>query len=112
MQSHLLRDLPGVRETEDTSLALLLIDTAGCDVSELDLEEEVSRGNEGEADIVTAHVTALVDAGLNPSDIAVISPYNLQARIFLFIWSIQKRNCTRVAFSNSDNGMMVMSVMM
>ena len=82
VQSHLLRDLTGVRETEDTSLALLLIDTAGCDVSELDLEEEVSRGNEGEADIVTAHVTALVDAGLNPSDVAVISPYNLQARIF------------------------------
>lgn len=34
-------------ESEDTSIPLLLIDTAGCDLNELDLAEEVSKGNEG-----------------------------------------------------------------
>ena len=80
VRRHLLKDLPGVNDTDDTSLPLLLIDTAGCDVYEMQVEEEVSKGNEGEADIVTAHVSALVDAGVCPSDIAVIAPYNLQVK--------------------------------
>lgn len=81
VKSHLLRDLPGVQETDETSLPLLLIDTAGCDVREKEVEDEVSKGNEGEADIVAAHVRALITAGLQPSDIAVIAPYNLQVNI-------------------------------
>ena len=80
VQNHLLKDLPGVENTENTSIPLLFIDTGGCDVVELKLEDEVSKGNEGEADIVTAHVTALVEAGIRPDDIAVISPYNLQVK--------------------------------
>lgn len=32
----------------------------------------------GEVDIVEMHIKALTDAGLNPKDIAVIAPYNLQ----------------------------------
>lgn len=78
VKSHLLKDLPGVQETDETSLPLLLIDTAGCDVREKEVEDEVSKGNEGEADIVAAHVVTLITAGLQPSDIAVIAPYNLQ----------------------------------
>lgn len=78
VKSHLLKDLPGVQETDETSFPLLLIDTAGCDIREKEVEDEVSKGNEGEADIVAAHVTALITAGLPPSDIAVIAPYNLQ----------------------------------
>ena len=78
VKSHLLKDLPGVQETDETSLPLLLIDTAGCDIREKEVEDEVSKGNEGEADIAAAHVTALITAGLPPSDIAVIAPYNLQ----------------------------------
>lgn len=78
VKSHLLKDLPGVQETDETSLPLLLIDTAGCDVREKEVEDEVSKGNEGEADIVAVHVVTLITAGLQPSDIAVIAPYNLQ----------------------------------
>lgn len=78
VNSHLLKDLPGVQETDETSIPLLLIDTAGCDVREKEVEDEVSKGNEGEADIVAAHVMALMTAGLQPNDIAVIAPYNLQ----------------------------------
>lgn len=78
VKNHLLKDLPGVQETDETMHPLLLIDTAGCDVSENEVEDEVSKGNKGEADIVAAHVTALISAGLQPCDIAVIAPYNLQ----------------------------------
>lgn len=41
------RDLPGVSDTEDTSVAVLLIDTAGCELNELDLIDNESKGNEG-----------------------------------------------------------------
>ena len=78
VESHLLKDLAGVQETDETSLPLLLVDTTGCDVMEMEVEDEVSKGNEGEADIVAAHVTALITSGIDPSDIAVIAPYNLQ----------------------------------
>jgi hypothetical protein len=41
------RDLPGVAETDDTRTALLLIDTAGCNLNELDVADNESKGNEG-----------------------------------------------------------------
>lgn len=44
----LFRDLPNVTDTEDTSIALLLIDTAGCNLNELDVASHESKGNEGE----------------------------------------------------------------
>ncbi|XP_045433467.1 DNA-binding protein SMUBP-2 isoform X2 [Pipistrellus kuhlii] len=74
----LLRDLPGVAATEETGLPLLLVDTAGCGLSELEGEEDQSKGNPGEVRLVSLHVQALVDAGVAASDIAVITPYNLQ----------------------------------
>lgn len=43
----LRRDLKGVEENDITLLPLLLIDTVGCGYSELELEEEASKGNEG-----------------------------------------------------------------
>lgn len=41
------RDIEKVEETEETSEPLLLIDTAGCQLYELDVPEEISKGNEG-----------------------------------------------------------------
>jgi len=35
---------------------------------------------QGEAAIAAIHVTQLADAGVSPSEIAVITPYNAQAR--------------------------------
>ncbi|NWT82429.1 SMBP2 protein, partial [Lanius ludovicianus] len=75
---HLLRDLPGVSSTEETSIPLLLIDTAGCGLFELEVEDEQSKGNPGEVQLVGMHVQALVDAGVKARDIAVVAPYNLQ----------------------------------
>ncbi|XP_016068953.1 PREDICTED: DNA-binding protein SMUBP-2 [Miniopterus natalensis] len=75
---HLLRDLPGVAATEETCLPLLLVDTAGCGLSELEGEDDQSKGNPGEVRLVSLHIQALVDAGVQERDIAVITPYNLQ----------------------------------
>ncbi|XP_039091327.1 DNA-binding protein SMUBP-2 [Hyaena hyaena] len=75
---HLLRDLAGVAATEETGLPLLLVDTAGCGLFELEEADDQSKGNPGEVRLVSLHVQALVDAGVRASDIAVITPYNLQ----------------------------------
>ena len=55
---------------------------------ELDTPSEESKGNEGEAEIVLAHVKDLLAAGLREGDIAIIAPYHLQVRrreLFLII---------------------------
>lgn len=79
--AHLLRDLPGVEDNDDTALPLLLIDTAGCGMVELDTPDDESKGNEGEADLVSIHVERLISSGVPASEIAVISPYNLQVEL-------------------------------
>ncbi|XP_054722427.1 DNA-binding protein SMUBP-2-like [Uloborus diversus] len=78
---HLLKDLNNVQDNENTSIPLLLIDTAGCGFYELETEDEESKGNEGEADIVCAHVKSLISSGIQSSDIAIITPYNLQVEL-------------------------------
>ncbi|NWT44032.1 SMBP2 protein, partial [Chroicocephalus maculipennis] len=75
---HLLRDLPGVASTEETTVPLLLIDTAGCGLFELEVEDEQSKGNPGEVQLAALHIQALVEAGVKAQDIAVVAPYNLQ----------------------------------
>ena len=40
-------DLPEIEVDDITTTPLLFIDTAGCDMHELDLAEEISKGNEG-----------------------------------------------------------------
>ncbi|XP_050808765.1 DNA-binding protein SMUBP-2 isoform X1 [Gopherus flavomarginatus] len=75
---HLLKDLPGVASTDETRIPLLLIDTAGCGLFELEVEDEQSKGNQGEVCLVGLHVQALVKASVKAKDIAVIAPYNLQ----------------------------------
>ncbi len=36
-----------MKENDETGIAVLLIDTAGCDLQELDVPEEISKANEG-----------------------------------------------------------------
>ncbi|XP_026783616.3 DNA-binding protein SMUBP-2 [Pangasianodon hypophthalmus] len=78
VEKHLLRDLAGVTHVEETSMPLLLIDTAGCGLNEMEDTDEQSKGNQGEVDIVALHVKTLTEAGVQAKDIAVIAPYNLQ----------------------------------
>lgn len=72
-----LSDLPNI---ENEQPALMLIDTAGCGMDE-GVNAAGSRFNEGEAQIVAQHVKALIEQGLKPEQIAVISPYNGQVEI-------------------------------
>ncbi len=89
VKGRLLKDLPyEVAETEDTVEPVIFFDTQGGDFPEKN-EEEVdkkagkgmmgdSKSNEMEAALVKYHVQSLVDAGVKPEDIAVITPYNAQ----------------------------------
>lgn len=81
VEGHLLKDLPGIACVEETSTPLLLIDTAGCGLSEMEVTDEQSKGNQGEVDLVELHVKCLTEAGLKAKDIAVIAPYNLQVNM-------------------------------
>ncbi|CAG8950378.1 hypothetical protein HYFRA_00006871 [Hymenoscyphus fraxineus] len=94
VKTRLLKDLPyEVQETEDTAEPLIFFDTQGGDFPEKNEEEDVdkkkvgkslmgdSKSNEMEAVLVKQHVENLVDAGVNPEDIAVITPYNAQVAL-------------------------------
>ncbi len=99
VKSHLLKDLPGVNtlHPENTSkmfhdtpctsggpilcslgAPLVLIDTSGCDFFEAKTDDEISKANEGEVALVCIHTEQLIKSGLDPKDIAIITPYNLQ----------------------------------
>lgn len=100
VKGRLLRDLPygGVADTEDTSEPVIFIDTQGGDYPEKNEEEDdedgktkkkatlrsllgESKSNEMEAALVRQHVRKLVDAGVRPEDIAVVTPYNAQVSL-------------------------------
>ena len=85
-----LVDQTGIEDTENTSQAVVFVDTQGGDFPESTPEGDESpllgesKRNEGEARIVQAVVKDLVSAGLPSSNIAVITPYNAQVPPPLF----------------------------
>jgi DNA polymerase alpha-associated DNA helicase A len=95
VKTRLLAGLPyEVEETEDTTEPLIFFDTQGGDFPEKSEEEEMdkkagkgmaseSKSNEMEAALVKEHVKNLVNAGVRPEDIAVVTPYNAQVRNML-----------------------------
>jgi len=76
--THCLHELGGVTETDDSSPPMIHIDTAGCDYEEERDADGDSLANAGEAGLVKTHLLRLFEAGVLPSDIAVITPYNAQ----------------------------------
>lgn len=92
VKARLLRDLEyEVQECEDTTEPVIFIDTQGGDFPEKSEEDDKddprkgkasphseSKSNEMEAALVRQHVGRLVDAGVRPEDIAVVTPYNAQ----------------------------------
>jgi DNA polymerase alpha-associated DNA helicase A len=92
VKARLLTGLPyDVEENEDTIEPLIFFDTQGGDFPEKSEEEDVdkkvkkgiaseSKSNEMEAALVKDHVQNLVNAGVKPEDIAVVTPYNAQVR--------------------------------
>ncbi|KDR77130.1 hypothetical protein GALMADRAFT_66085 [Galerina marginata CBS 339.88] len=87
--SHLLHDLPNTKaDSEDDEKELLqtpvvFFDTAGCEYFErLDGDgDEGSKCNENEGTIVQNWVDKLVEVGVVPSQIAIITPYQAQVTL-------------------------------
>lgn len=79
--SQLLSHLPGVAETEWTTTPLCFVDTAGCGHEETVGDDEGSKANPGEAELVVRVVGALRDAGVADDAIAVVTPYNAQVQL-------------------------------
>ena len=93
VKSRLLTGLPyEVTDNDETREPLIFIDTQGGDFPEKNEEEDAaakkplrslhgeSKSNDMEATLVRQHVRSLVDAGVKPEDIAVVTPYNAQVR--------------------------------
>jgi ATP-dependent RNA/DNA helicase IGHMBP2 len=81
VSGHLLQDLPGVAANELTETPIHFIDTAGASYDESLEPDGDSRYNRQEADLVLKKVQDLLDSGLAPAEIAVISPYSAQVRL-------------------------------
>lgn len=78
---HLLRDLPGVRDEPRTAAPLCFLDTAGTGHDEETPPGSESKRNPGEAALLRDEVQALLAAGLQPEQLAVIAPYEAQVRL-------------------------------
>ncbi|CEJ94995.1 Putative DNA-binding protein smubp-2 [[Torrubiella] hemipterigena] len=95
VKDRLLKDLKyEVADTEDTNEPVIFIDTQGGDFPEKNEDDDKdnpkkgraalhsdSKSNEMEAALVKQHVSQLVDAGVRPEDIAVVTPYNAQLAV-------------------------------
>jgi predicted DNA helicase len=74
------RRLPELLQKKEVDAPpVLFLDTAGKGFDEASAEGDESRFNEGEAALVLARARELLDAGLPPGELAIISPYRAQA---------------------------------
>jgi ATP-dependent RNA/DNA helicase IGHMBP2 len=78
---HVLDDLSGVTPADVTARPVELIDTAGAGWDEELEPDGESKRNPDEADLVVQKVRELLDAGLVPAQIGVITPYAAQVRL-------------------------------
>jgi ATP-dependent RNA/DNA helicase IGHMBP2 len=81
VRQHLLTDLPDVVANDWTTEPLCFVDTAGCGHDESTGDDEGSKSNAGEAELVLRIVTELREAGVPANAIAVITPYNAQVQL-------------------------------
>ncbi|XP_022982878.1 DNA-binding protein SMUBP-2 [Cucurbita maxima] len=88
--AHTLYDLEDVKKTSSTEPTILLIDTAGCEMEERKDEEE-STLNEGEAEVAMAHAKRLIQSGVQPSEIGIITPYAAQVVLLKMLRSKEDR---------------------
>ncbi len=81
VKTQTLAGLSGVQKAPETEEPLLFIDTAGKGFEEKLEEGSESRYNFEEASLVLAQLKRLLDLGVPPAEIAVISPYSAQVRL-------------------------------
>lgn len=97
VKDRLLKDLPyEVKAGDNTTQPLIFIDTQGGDFPERAEDEDASKGvkaslhgesksNEMEAALVRQHVRSLIEDGVKPEDVAVVTPYNAQVRLPTYV---------------------------
>lgn len=78
---HCLADLPHVRRSRETEEVFLFLDTAGRGFEEAMEPGSESRYNLEEANFVIGKLNRLLELGVKPEEIAVISPYSAQVRL-------------------------------
>lgn len=81
VRTALLADLPQIASTPLTTTAIHYIDTAGASYDEEPEPDGDSRLNPQEAELVIKKVDELLECGVSPADIAVISPYSAQVKL-------------------------------
>ncbi|HNA88380.1 MAG TPA: ATP-binding protein, partial [Anaerolineales bacterium] len=81
VRTALLADLPHVTSSPLTTTPIHFIDTAGASYDEELEPDGESRMNPLEADLVMKKVNELLEHGLSPEHIAVISPYSAQVKL-------------------------------
>lgn len=81
VRAHRLCELPGVADIPLTEQPIAFIDTAGAGYDEEAEADGESRRNPQEAGLVSRKVRELLQAGVRPEDVAVISPYAGQVRL-------------------------------
>ena len=80
VRAHVLSDLPRIQSELISDDPVTFIDTAGTGWQEELEPEGLSKRNPEEGRLVLKQVNALCEAGVSPSDIAVIAPYAAQVR--------------------------------
>ena len=81
VQKQNLAGLKGVKKCADTEEPLVFMDTAGKGFEEKLEQGSESRYNPEEAELVIRCLKQMLDCGVKPEEIAVISPYSAQVRL-------------------------------
>ncbi len=81
VRNHVLADLPSVTRAPETEEALLFLDTAGAGFEEQLEPGSHSRFNPEEAELLIRKLNKLLQLGVAPETVAVISPYSAQVRL-------------------------------
>ena len=81
VRTHTARELSGVADDEFTKVPIIFIDTAGAGFEESWNELLESRENAGEARTAVKLLERLRAAGMNPRDLALLTPYVAQAKL-------------------------------
>ena len=109
VESHLLRDLRGVADTDATSTPVRWIDTAGAGFEEERDPITMSMRNQGEARLVSLVVQQLRAAGVRPEDIGVIAPYSAQVTLLGYVLPEAVEVATVNAFQGREKEAIVCS---
>ncbi|KAG2732580.1 hypothetical protein G9P44_004997 [Scheffersomyces stipitis] len=108
-----LLDLKGVADSDETRAMCIWYDTQGGDFPEKSSDEDAksladstgSKFNEMEALVVTQHIKKLLESGVAPEHIGVISPYNAQVSVLKKIIQSDKNEIeggSRIEISTVD----------